>query len=489
MSESLKQKTVKGVAWSGMDNIVQFGVMFLVSIVLARLLSPDDYGLIGIITIFTVVCQTLINGGFSTALIRKKDATDDDYNTVFIVNMAMSLLLYAIIYLCSPLIAHFFGREELISLTRVSSLGLIIVALSIVQQTRLTKRIDFKTQTKVTVVSSVASGVIGITLAYMGFGVWALVAQQLSSQIIRTALFWYVNHWLPKMRFSKASFNELFGFGWKIALSTLIDNVWKELYQVVVGKFYSPSTLGQYTRAQGFSRLFSSNLTTVIQRVTYPVLSGIQDDKSRLVPAYRRIIKMTMFVTAISMFFLGAISVPLLHCLIGAKWHEAAIYLPLICINGSLYPLHAINLNMLQVQGRSDLFLGLDVIKKIIGIAPLTVCVIWGILPMLFVNLIVGFICYFLNSYYSGKFLKYSSWMQLKDVAPSYTIATIIAIAVYFLKYLSLSYWIILPLQLAVGTVVFLTICEIKKIDEYIEIKQMVVPSIQKVKCFIKKKK
>ena len=336
MSESFKDKTIKGVAWSGIDNVAQFGVSFVVSIVLARLLSPDDYGLLGIIAIFTAVCTALINGGFTTALIRKKDATDDDYNTSFIVNLGMSLLLYAVIYLCSPFIADFFNRQELIALTRVSSLGMIVGALALVQQTRLTKCIDFKTQTKITIIASIASGVIGITMAFLKLGVWALVSQQLSSQILRTILLWIVNKWIPKLQFSSKSFHDLFGFGWKMMVSRVLDTVWMELYQVVVGKFYSPATLGQYTRAKGFSQLFSSNLTAVIQRVTYPVLSNIQDDKNRMILAYRRIIKTTVFITAISMFFLGAISEPLLYCLIGPKWHEASTYLPLIYISGSL---------------------------------------------------------------------------------------------------------------------------------------------------------
>ena len=257
-AQSLKDKTVKGVAWSGIDNVAQFGVSFLVSIVLARLLSPDDYGLIGIITIFTAVCTTLINGGFTTALIRKKDATDDDYNTAFIVNLCVSLLLYVVIYLSSPYIAEFFHRDELVALTQVSSLGMIIGALGLVQQTRLTKRIDFKTQTKITIVASVVSGIVGIVMALMSFGVWSLVAQSLISQGLRTILLWVVNKWVPQFRFSSDSFHDLFGFGWKMMVSGLIDTVWKELYQVVVGKFYSPATLGQYTRAKGFSQLFSS---------------------------------------------------------------------------------------------------------------------------------------------------------------------------------------------------------------------------------------
>lgn len=480
--QSLKDKTVKGVAWSGIDNVVQMGVTFVVSIVLARLLSPDDYGLLGLIAVFTAVCQALINGGFTTALIRKKDATDDDYNTVFISNLGMSLLLYAIIYLCSPAIANFFERQELVALTRVSSLGMIIGALALVQQTRLTKRIDFKTQTKITIIASVTSGVIGIVMALLDFGVWALVAQQLSATTLRTILLWFYNKWIPQLRFSSASFHELFGFGWKMIVSGLLDTVWKELYQVIVGKFYSPATLGQYTRAKQFSQLFSSNLTGVVQRVTFPVLSNIQDDKERMVSAYRRIIKSTMFITAISMFFLGAISEPLLYCLIGPKWHEAATYLPLICISSSLYPLHAINLNMLQVQGRSDLFLGLEIVKKIIYLLPLSVCIFYGVMPMLYVNLVAGLICYFLNSYFPGKLLGYTSWMQLKDIAPSYGLATLIAVSVFFLKYLPITNWVILPLQLSLGTSIFFLFCTKTKMPEYKEVQDMLKPYLNKIK-------
>ena len=479
--QSLKDKTVKGVGWSAIDNVVQYAVSFVVSIVLARLLSPEDYGLLGIIAIFTAVCTALINGGFGSALIRKKDATDDDYNTVFIVNLGMSLLMYAVIFLCAPLIARFFGREELVLLTRVSSIGMIIGALAMVQQTRLTKRIDFKTQTKITMIASTTSGVIGIVMAATGFGVWALVAQSLSSHLLRTILLWLFNKWVPQFRFSGNSFRELFGFGWKLMVSGVLDTVWKELYQVVVGKFYSPATLGQYTRAKQFSSLFSSNLTIVIQRVTYPVLSDIQDDKTRMIAAYRRIIKTTMFVTAVCMFFLGAISEPLLYCLIGPKWHEAATFLPLICISGSLYPLHAINLNMLQVQGRSDLFLGLEIIKKIIALGPLFVGAFVGIMPMLYTNLVIGIIAYFLNSYYSGRFLGYTSWMQLKDVAPAYGIAFLIAISIWFFRYLPISNWFILPIQLIVGIAVFFLLCNVTKIEEYKEVKNMAQPFIQKI--------
>ena len=289
--ESLKNKAIKGTVWSAVDNIVQYGVSFVVSIVLARLLTPDDYGLIGIILIFTAICNAIINSGFSTALIRKKNITENDYNTAFIVNIVLSFILYVVLCLGAPLIADFFCREELTLLTRVSSFSMIIGGLAIVQQTRLTKRIDFKTQTKISLISSVISGLIGIVMAYLGYGVWALVVQGLSSQTLRTAMLWFYNKWMPTLTFSRNSFRELFGFGWKMMVSSVLDSFWTQLYQVVVGKFYSPATLGQYTRAKQFSQMFSSNLTTVIQRVTYPVLSDIQDEKERLIIAYRKIIK------------------------------------------------------------------------------------------------------------------------------------------------------------------------------------------------------
>lgn len=253
MAESLKQKTVKGLGWSALDNAARYGMQFAIGIVLARLLSPDDYGLLGLTGIFTVVCTALVNGGFTTALIRKKDATDDDFNTAFICNLGMSLLVYAVVFLCAPLIANFFERQELIALVRVSSLGLIIGALGMVQQTRLTKRIDFKTQTKITIIASAISGAVGIGMAIMGFGVWALVAQQLMSHALSTLQLYIYNRWLPRLRFSAESFRDLFGFGWKMMVSILLDAVWKELTQVVVGKFYSPATLGQYTRGKHYA--------------------------------------------------------------------------------------------------------------------------------------------------------------------------------------------------------------------------------------------
>ncbi len=266
----------------------------------------------------------------------------------------------------------------------------------------------------------------------------------------------------------------MWGFGWKILISGLLNNIWNELYQVVVGKFYSPATLGQYTRAQQYSSIFSTNLTSIVQRVSYPVLAQLQDDRERMLAAYRRIIKVTMFVTAILMICMGAISEPLIYCLIGPQWDLAASYLPLICISMSLYPLHALNLNMLQIQGRTDIYLYIEIVKKIIAIGPICLGIFISIYWMLIGSIITGVICFFLNSYYTGKELGYSSWKQLGDVLPSYGVATIISLSVYFLKYLPFSYWIILPIQLLVGVTVFFLVCKITDLPEYNDVKGIV---------------
>ena len=480
--QSLKDKTIKGVGWSAADAFFGQGVTFIVGLVLARILSPEEYGLIGIVTIFTTILLGFVDCGFGNALVRKQDVTDQDYNTMFYINLVMSLVMYGLLYAGAPLIARFFERPQLVQLVRVTGLLLFIQALSIVQSTILTKKIDFKTKTIAAFVAASLSGVVGIGMAFMGYGVWSLVGQQLSRSTLYTISLWILNRWWPKMKFSVESLRYMWGFGWKIMLSGFLELLWNQFYQVVVGKYYNPATLGQYTRSKEYASIFSSNLTSVVQRVTFPVLSEVQGNTTRMVVAYRRVIKTTMFVTAIIMISLGAVAEPLIYCLIGPQWHVAATFLPLICISMSLYPLHAINLNMLQVQGRSDIFLYLEIIKKVIAIGPICLGIFVDIYWMLIGTIITGIISFFLNSYYSGKKLGYSSWMQLKDIAPSYGIAFLIALCVYFFKFLPVSNWIILPVQVVVGTAVFFIVCEKTNMEEYLEIKNIVKRYLLKIK-------
>ena len=468
--------------WSAADAFLGQGVTCLVGIVLARLLSPDEYGLIGICLIFVNVLNGMVDSGFSNALIRKKDIKDVDYNTMFITNMAISTLLYALLFVCAPIISDFFSRPELSELIRVVGLLMFANALSITQVTILTKRIDFKTKTKASLVSAIASGFIGIAMAFVGFGVWSLVGQMLSKQILYTICLWILNKWWPSLTFSSKSFHYMWGFGWKLLVSGLLNNIWNQLYQVVVGKCYNPATLGQFTKSNEYASIFSSNLSGIIQRVSYPVLSELQDDKERMVEGYRRVIKMMMFITAISMISLGAVAEPLIYCMIGPQWHEAATYLPLICISMAFYPLHAINLNMLQVLGRSDIFLYLEIIKKVIGLVPICIGIFVDIYWMLVASILTGFVSLYLNSWYTGKALGYTFWKQLRDIAPSFGIAFTIAISVYFFKYLPISNWGILPIQIVVGMVVCVAICRKSELDEYNEVNIIIKKSINRIR-------
>lgn len=478
--ESLKNKAIKGVGWSAADAFLGQGVTFVVGLLLSRLLSPDEYGLIGICLIFTTVLNGIVDSGFSNALIRKKNVTEEDYNTMFMTNMAISIVLYVLLFIGAPLVSDFFHREELTALVRVTGLVLFFNALSITQITILTKKIDFKTKTKASLVSAIISGIIGVAMAFMGYGVWALVYQQLSKQFLYTICLWVLNRWWPKFTFYKESFKYMWGFGWKLLASGILNNVWNQLYQVVIGRCYTSSTLGHYTRANEYASIFSSNLTSIVQRVSYPVLAEIQDNKERMVQGYRKIIKVTMFVTAVCMISLGAVAEPMIYTLIGTKWHEAATYLPFICVSMSLYPLHAINLNILQVLGRSDIFLYLEIIKKVVGLIPIVIGIFYGIYYMLLISIFTGIIGLYLNTWYTGKALKYTFWRQLGDIAPSYLTAFIIALSVYFLKYLPLPFYVILVIQIIVGFITGLVVSELLKLGEYMELKSILIKLIKK---------
>ena len=477
---SLKNKTVKGMGWSALENVTRLGITFVVSIILARLLTPDEYGLIGILSIFIAIFNAIVDSGFTNALIRKQDATDTDYSTVFYTNLVISLILSTTLFILANPISVFFERPELVSLIRVMSSVILINALSIVQRVRTTKAIDFKTQTKITFISSIGSGGLGIAMAYMGYGVWALVGQQISNQLFTSILFWVYNKWMPKLIFSWSSFKEMWVFGSKLLASNLIATIWKEVYQIVIGKCYSPATLGIYTRAKQFADLCSSNLTSVVQRVSYPVLSSIQNDRARLKGAYQRVIKTTMLPTFVLMLGMAACAESMIHVLIGEQWLECVPMLQIICTFGMLYPLHALNLNMLQVQGRSDLFLKLEIIKKIIDLAPLFLGIFVGIYWMLAGTFVTGIIGYYLNAYYSGPFLNYCIKEQIKDILPSLGVAAAMAIPVFTMGFIPMEPFILFPLQVVAGVIITITICEVTQLPEYLEIKGMAMPIINK---------
>ena len=481
MAESLKHKTVKGVGWSFIDNVSNSGITFLVGLVLARILTPSEYGIMAMITIFIAISNSIVDCGFSNALIRKKNVQRVDYNTVFYFNLVVSILLYATLCLSGPFIASFFKEPLLEDVMCVVGLVLIINALAIIPRTLFVKDVNFKTQTKVSLIASISCGVIGIGMALWGMGVWSLVGQQLSRQLLNTVFLWAYSKWYPALEFSMRSFKELFGFGSKLMLTGLLNVVFQEIYSVVIGRCYTSAQLGQYTRAMQFNSIFSSNLTVVVQRVSYPVLSSIQDDAPRLKYAYRRVIKSTMLITFACMLGLAAVAKPLIVLLIGEKWLPAVTFLQIACFAGMFYPLRAINLNMLQLKGRSDICLRLEVIKQAIAVGPLLLGVFCSIEYMLLGGIVTSFIAYLLNSYYSAEMVGYSTKEQIRDVLPTFLVSFIVAVAMWGLSFLPISYWLMLLLQCVVGLVLATILYEMLHLQEYVEIKSMVLSLVRKV--------
>lgn len=482
MIKSLKEKTINGTVWSFIDSISGQGITFLIGLILARILTPSEYGVLAIIMIFIAISNSIIDSGFSNALIRKKELKPIDYNTTFCFNVIVSVILYIILYFSAPLISVFFKEKILTSVTRVIGFVLLINAFAIIPRTIFVKNINFRTQTKVSLFSSLSSGVIGIGMALKGMGVWSLVGQQLSRQLLNTIFLFIYSKWKPALEFSYKSFKELFGFGFKLLLAGLINTIYNNIYYFVIGKFYSSSQLGQYTRAEQFNTIFSSNLTSVVQRVSYPVLSTIQDEDERLKQAYRRIIKTTMLVTFACMLGLAAIARPLIIILIGSKWLMAVYFLQIICFAGMLYPLHAINLNILQVKGRSDLFLKLEIIKKIVAIGPIFLGIFYGIDYMLWGSVLTSFFAYYLNAYYSADLINYPIAQQIKDILPTFIVSMVVGGFMWMFSFVNISVYTILPIQLIIGTIFAIIIYEKLDLSEYTEVKQIAVLIIKKIK-------
>jgi len=473
--------TVKGLAWSFLDNIVVQGVGFITGIILARLLSPREFGLVGMVTIFIALGQSFVDSGFTQALIRKKECTQADYSTVFFFNVLVGIAWYILLLVSAGSIAGFFSQPELTGLVPVLGLGVVINAFSIIQTTQLTKRIDFKLQTRISVVSSILSGIIAVVLAFRGFGVWSLVVLSLARNILNTLFLWFWNKWKPSLVFDLTSFKKLFGFGSKLLLVGLIDTTYRNIYLAVIGKFFSAADLGFYTRADQFNQLPSQNLTAIVQRVSYPVLSSISDDFPAMKSAYKKLIKSTMLISFVLMIGLAAVAEPMVLTLIGEQWLVSAEYLQLLCFGGMLYPLHALNLNMLSVQGRSDLFLRLEIIKKALAVPVIIVGINFGIKVMIIAMIVNSLIAYYINSYWSGRFIGYSMLEQVRDILPSFMLASAVGLMVFFTGHLMAASPIItLAVQILVGSLLTIGIAELIQLDSYTYMKRTVLDQIKR---------
>ena len=466
MPDSLKSKTVKGVAWTSLDQVANLGFGFVIGVILARILSPSDYGLLAMIAVFNAIAMAFVSSGFGNALIRKPDLTENDNCTAFFFNIVAGVVMFGVIWLIAPFVAQFFEKPILTSLLRVEGLMLIFTSLSIVQNSQLIRALNFKAKMMINVSSQVIAGVIAIIAAYHGFGVWSLVIQHILSAVITLVLLWIVSPWRPRGKWSKCSFGYLWGYGSKILASALLNTVYGNIYPIIIGKLYSAADLGQYTRANGYAALPSTGLTNVLQQVTFPVLSQIQNDDERLGNSYRRMLRFSVFIVFPIMIGMAALAYPLVITLVTDKWSECVPYLQVICFASMWYPVHAINLNLLQVKGRSDLFLRLEIIKKIIITIAIFICVPFGIMGICVGAIFTSIICVVINTYYTGKLINVGFIRQMMDMTPTLLNSLAMGALVYFVVMPFENNVIKLLVGIPVGILFFLMIAKLFKMPE-----------------------
>lgn len=449
------------------------GVQFVIGIVLARLLFPEQFGLIGMLTIFIAVARSFLDSGFGAALIQKRDPTLIDTCSIFYFNIVVGLAAAGLLCLIAPWIASFYNQPILTPLIRVMSLIIVINSFGLIQGILLDKQINFKTQTKVSLIAGGLSGIIGIVFATAGFGVWSLAVQQVSGAFFSTVCLWLFSPWRPALIFSFNALKEMFGFGSRLLISGVLSQIFENIYFLVIGKLFSAADLGFFTRAKNLQALPSQGLSEIVGRVTFPVFSSIQDDPIRLKRGLKKALTVLVLVNFPVMVGLAAIARPLVVVLLTEKWAECIPYLQLLCMLGLLYPLHVINLNVLQALGRSDLFLRLEIIKKVLIVINILVTWRWGISAMIYGMIFFSFIAYYLNSYYTGVLIGYPLQEQLRDLFPYLITAVLMGMAVYALGLLPFpNYWSILLVQITIGIVVYVCLCRVFRLAAFMEIWQ-----------------
>lgn len=415
MANSVRKELTRGVMWNFIEKVLMQGAQFVIGIVLARLLMPSDFGLIGMLAIFIAISNVFIEGGFAKALIQKKDCKDIDYSTAFVTNVVISIIIYVILFFCAPLIARFYKEPILVELTRVLALNFVLGSLNIVQRARLMSKVDFKSLAKIKVASVVIGGIIGVVMAYQGFGVWALVGQTIGGTIVLILLFPIVSKWKPSFRFSKISFHELFGFGSKLMITGVYSVIINNISTLFIGRTYNSGQLGHYTRASQFSELISFTVNDVLGTVTFPVLSHLQDNKEHMVAVYRKV----LFFTAMSIFpimvLCALLAKPIVLILLTEKWLPCVVLMQWLFLARMFTPLSSVNMNILNAVGRSDLFMKLDFAKSPLIILSLFITIPIGVEAICIGSFVVSFICFFINAYLPGRLFGYGAWQQIKD--------------------------------------------------------------------------
>ena len=475
MSEpNLKQKAQKGVIWSAIERFSTQGVQFLFSIILARLLSPDDYGIIAMPLIFLAVAQVFIDSGFANALIRKPDLNEKDLSTALIFNVGVGVLCYIVLFIASPYIADFYNTPILSDILKVTSLSVLFTPLCTVQQAILTKSLNFKLQARVSVISAIVGGVIGVYMAYNGYGVWSLAVSQALTALMRVVLLWTWTKWYPNCGWSRFSFTYLWNYGSKLLFAGLIDTVYQNVYPLIIGKFYSAASLGYYTRAQQFAHLPTVNVYGIIRRVTFPLLSEIQNDRDTLVKVYLRILRISVFIMFPLMCFLAGSAKPIIIILLSEKWVDAIIFLQLLSFAMMWRPIDSLNLNLLTVTARTDLFLRLEIIKKVWGVIILFATIHWGVMAIC-----IGYVFYSLSeividSYYSGKTFSLGLFKQLRSIVPIIVMSAFILLTNLAVCYLVCNNYVSLSVNIFITISIVLVFCKVMKRDELNELLAMI---------------
>ncbi len=483
MAENLKNKAVKGVIWSFVDQFSIQIIQFVISIILARLLLPTDYGLVGMLAFFMAIACVFIDGGFASALIQRKDRTDRDLNTVFYINVGMSVLFYGILALSAPWIAEFYNQSELVLIIRIYCLSLIIGALSGINNVLLTINVDYKTKSKISVIASLTSGIIGIASAFLGCGVWALVIQSLSSSALSTIINFYFVRWFPKLEFSRDSFRNLFGYGSKLLVSSVIASAYTNIYSLVIGKQFSPAILGYFARAKGFTSLTVNNVNNIVSRVSFPILSQIQDNDEALIGVYKKYIGLSSFLIFPMVLLLCGISKPLILFLLTDKWAMSIDLLQILCFGSMWDAIIDVNLNLLKVKGRTDLVLKLEIIKKAIAFTILGISIFFdNIYAVCIGSTFYGFIALYLNTIYSKKLIDFGIIKQFKLFAPYlYLSLFIMGIALIFSHFIEKSL-VSLIASCIICPVIYFYLARKCKLEAYFEFMQIIKPYLNKFK-------
>lgn len=429
---SLAQKTLSGTIWYFAQQLVRRGINFIVTLLLARFLVPADFGLVAMMTVFLALGSSIMDSGFKQALIRSKEATQIDFNTAFYANLILGFVSYGLLFVTAPWIANFYAEPKLIELIRVAALGVLINSFLVVQSAQMHQQLNFKVEMQTAVPAAIISSVVAVVLASLGFGVWALVIQMLVFSLCNTVFFWFKQGWRPSLSFSSNSLRKMYGFGCKLFLSGILDTVFKNIYVVVIAKLFSASIAGYYFFAEKIKDMVINQLVSSIQTVTYPALVNFHDDDQRLKSGYRKVISVTTFFLFPVMVILAALSNPVFELLLPQQWMPAVPYLQLLCVAGLLNPVTTINSNILKVKGRSDLYLYVEILKKILIVIVFCLSVKFGIIGILTGQIIGSILIYFPSSYFSARLIGYSSGEQISDFFANFCLSCIVGILTYF---------------------------------------------------------